>query len=405
MRKQKRIMICFCLLLGMSLVGCGVLKGFDAEAYTEAVLKQRLSGDTKAIARLTEEMSEEELTAQYEKEVQTFVAGYITKDVSMGEELTEKYTALCSEIFKSLKYETAKAEKKDKNTYDVNVDIYPTDIFVTFSEKLKHPADEMIQKAENGEYKGTEEEIKTQMQSEFLEYSYTLLEESFEGAQNGKKETVVLTISNKEKKGFAVVKVNSKKGGGIKSIQGVIQEACKEKMERDRKRGILNRPVRAMVVGIPNVGKSTFINSLAGKACAKTGNKPGVTKGKQWIRLNKNVELLDTPGILWPKFEDQTVGLRLAFIGSIKDEILNTEELAAELIQFMKKHYAGVLAEKYAITEVEDPYACLTDIAKNRHCLLRGSELDTNKAAMLLIDDFRNGRLGKITLEFPEDYE
>ena len=198
---------------------------------------------------------------------------------------------------------------------------------------------------------------------------------------------------------------DKKKGGGIKSIQGVIQEACKEKMERDRKRGILNRPVRAMVVGIPNVGKSTFINSLAGKACAKTGNKPGVTKGKQWIRLNKNVELLDTPGILWPKFEDQTVGLRLAFIGSIKDEILNTEELAAELIQFMKKHYAGVLAEKYAITEVEDPYACLTDIAKNRHCLLRGSELDTNKAAMLLIDDFRNGRLGKITLEFPEDYE
>lgn len=204
MRKQKRIMICFCLLLGMSMVGCGVLKGFDAEAYTEAVLKQRLSGDAKEIARLTEEMSEEELAAQYEKEVQTFVAGYITKDVSMGEELTEKYTALCSEIFKSLKYETVKAEKKDKNTYDVNVDIYPTDIFVTFSEKLKYPADEMIQKAENGEYKGTEEEIKTQMQSEFLEYSYTLLEESFEGAQNGKKETVVLTISNKEKKGFAV---------------------------------------------------------------------------------------------------------------------------------------------------------------------------------------------------------
>ena len=144
-------------------------------------------------------------------------------------------------------------------------------------------------------------------------------------------------------KGFSVVKVNSKKGGGIKSIQGVIQEACKEKIERDRKRGILNRPVRAMVVGIPNVGKSTFINALAGKACAKTGNKPGVTKGKQWIRLNKNVELLDTPGILWPKFEDQTVGLRLAFIGSIKDEILNTEELATEIIQFLKKYYVGVL--------------------------------------------------------------
>lgn len=208
-----------------------------------------------------------------------------------------------------------------------------------------------------------------------------------------------------KEKGFSVVKVNSRKGGGIKSIQGVIQEACKEKMERDRKRGILNRPVRAMVVGIPNVGKSTFINSLAGKACAKTGNKPGVTKGKQWIRLNKNVELLDTPGILWPKFEDQTVGLRLAFIGSIKDEILNVEELAAELIQFMKKNYTGVLAEKYNIEEVEDPYQCLAGIAESRHCLLRGNELDVNKAAVLLIDDFRNGRMGRITLEFPDDFK
>lgn len=208
-----------------------------------------------------------------------------------------------------------------------------------------------------------------------------------------------------QNQGYSVVKVNSKKGGGMKSIQGVIQEACKEKMERDRKRGILNRPVRAMVVGIPNVGKSTFINSLAGKACAKTGNKPGVTKGKQWIRLNKNVELLDTPGILWPKFEDQTVGLRLAFIGSIKDEVLNVEELAAEMIQFMKKHYTGVLAEKYNMIESEDPYKCLADMAESRHCLLRGNELDTNKAAVLLIDDFRAGRLGRITLEFPEDFK
>ena len=206
-------------------------------------------------------------------------------------------------------------------------------------------------------------------------------------------------------KGYSVIKVNSRKGGGIKSIQGVIQEACKEKIERDRKRGILNRPVRAMVVGIPNVGKSTFINSLAGKACAKTGNKPGVTKGKQWIRLNKNVELLDTPGILWPKFEDQTVGLRLAFIGSIKDELINVEELAAELIQFLKKNYAGLLGEKYKIEEVEDPFACLRLIAESRHCLLKGNELNTVKAATLLIDDFRDGRLGRITLEFPEEYE
>ena len=205
-----------------------------------------------------------------------------------------------------------------------------------------------------------------------------------------------------KEKGYSAVKVNSRKGGGIKSIQSVIQEACKEKTERDRKRGILNRPVRAMVVGIPNVGKSTFINALAGKACAKTGNKPGVTKGKQWIRLNKSVELLDTPGILWPKFEDQEVGLKLAFIGSIKDEILQTEELAAELVKFLKEYYPGVLEEKYCIPEVQYTYKCLADIAKSRHCLVRGSELDTEKAASILLDDFRGGRLGRITLERPQ---
>ena len=206
-----------------------------------------------------------------------------------------------------------------------------------------------------------------------------------------------------KEKGYSVVKLNAKKGGGIKSIQGVIQEACKEKIERDRKRGILNRPVRAMVVGIPNVGKSTFINALAGKACAKTGNKPGVTKGKQWIRLNKNVELLDTPGILWPKFEDQTVGLRLAWTGSIKDEILNTEELAAELTGFLVNSYPDVLKEKYEIEESADGFENLRGIAESRHCLVKGNELDTEKAAKLLLDDFRNGRLGRITLETPEN--
>lgn len=204
-------------------------------------------------------------------------------------------------------------------------------------------------------------------------------------------------------KGFSVVKVNSKKGGGMKSIHGVIQEACKEKIERDRKRGILNRPVRAMVVGIPNVGKSTFINSLAGKSCTKTGNKPGVTKGKQWIRLNRQVELLDTPGILWPKFEDQKVGLKLAFVGSIKDDILQTEELGAELLRFMLDNYPGVLESKYAVEEDDDAYTTLSRIAESRHCLVRGNELDTEKAALLLLDDFRNGKLGRLTLEYPPE--
>ena len=149
-----------------------------------------------------------------------------------------------------------------------------------------------------------------------------------------------------EDKGIHVVKVDARNKGTLKQVQSVIQEACKEKIERDRRRGILNRPIRTMVVGIPNVGKSTFINSFAGKACAKTGNKPGVTKGNQWIRLNKTLELLDTPGILWPRFEDQQVGLKLALIGSINDQILNKDELACELIRFLKKRYPQVLSER-----------------------------------------------------------
>lgn len=204
-----------------------------------------------------------------------------------------------------------------------------------------------------------------------------------------------------KKKGFFVVKINARSKEGMKAIQGVIQEACKEKIERDRRKGILNRPVRAMVVGIPNVGKSTFINSYAGRACAKTGNKPGVTKGAQWIKLNKQVELLDTPGILWPKFEDQQVGLKLALIGSIKDEILNIQELATELLKFLGEHEPRMLQERYNIQIQEDDYGMLQEIAKNRACLLKGNELDLDKAAAILLEEFRNGKIGRITLEFP----
>lgn len=204
-----------------------------------------------------------------------------------------------------------------------------------------------------------------------------------------------------KKKGYYAVKVDSRNKGCMKAISTVIGEACKEKTERDRKRGIKNRPVRAMVVGIPNVGKSTFINTYAGRACAKTGNKPGVTKGKQWIRLNKSVELLDTPGILWPKFEDQAVGLRLALIGSIKDEILNIDELSLELISILKEYYPGVLNKRYEVEESETPADIIRQIAVKRNCIQRGNELDYTKAANLLLDEFRSGKLGKITLEFP----
>jgi len=202
-------------------------------------------------------------------------------------------------------------------------------------------------------------------------------------------------------RGAHVLEINSKTGTGVKAIQGLVQEACKEKIERDKKRGIVNRPVRAMVVGIPNVGKSTFINSFAGKACTKTGNKPGVTKGKQWIKLNKGLELLDTPGILWPKFEDQVVGMRLAFIGSINDEIIIMEEMACDLIKVLKELYPAVLKERYGLEELEDPVVVLQGIAESRKCYNKGQELDLAKAAGILIDDFRSGKLGRITLERP----
>lgn len=204
-------------------------------------------------------------------------------------------------------------------------------------------------------------------------------------------------------KGYFVVSLDARSKVGMKSITDIIMEACKEKIERDRKRGIKNRPVRAMVVGIPNVGKSTFINSYAGKACAKTGNRPGVTKGKQWIRLSKDVELLDTPGILWPKFEDQAVGLRLALIGSIRDEILNIDELAIELIRFLREEYPGILASRYDVDESKELSEILCKVAKNRKCISKGGELDYSKAAAMLIDEFRSGRLGKITLERVSD--
>lgn len=208
--------------------------------------------------------------------------------------------------------------------------------------------------------------------------------------------------------GFHVLEVNAKTGQGLRAIQPKVQEACKEKIERDRKRGIKNRPVRAIVVGIPNVGKSTFINSFAGKACAKTGNKPGVTKGKQWIRLNKDLELLDTPGILWPKFESEEVGKRLAMIGSMNDEILQMTELATELLTYLLENYREPLLERYQIEEsgqTPDAVAMLAAICENRKCYKKGQEPDYEKAAALLVDDFRSGRLGRITLETIQEGE
>lgn len=211
-----------------------------------------------------------------------------------------------------------------------------------------------------------------------------------------------------ESQGYFVMMLDSRSRASAKKVSALIAAAGKEKQERDRRRGILNRPIRAMVAGIPNVGKSTFINTIAGKAAAKTGNKPGVTRGNQWIRLGKNIELLDTPGILWPKFEDQSVGQKLSMIGSVKDDILNMTDLAYELMMFLHSNYEGILEDRYGLTgedctDILGTAGVLEEIALNRHCLAKGGNPDADRAALLLFDDFRSGRLGRLSLEFPPE--
>ena len=233
---------------------------------------------------------------------------------------------------------------------------------------------------------------------------------------NGKQRVLVLNKSDMandtqtkkwieyfEKEGIYAVSINSKNKSDIKKVKALMDKAGAEKKERDLKRGIKNRPVRAMIVGIPNVGKSTFINSFAGRASAKTGNKPGVTKGKQWIRLSSgsgaNIELLDTPGILWPKFEDQKVGLNLALTGSIKDELIVYTDLALDLIEFLQDKYQGLIQDNYGFDPDPDSVKILEQLAEARGCIKSGGELDLDRAAFLLLDDFRNSRLGNISLE------
>lgn len=204
--------------------------------------------------------------------------------------------------------------------------------------------------------------------------------------------------------GIRVQAINARQKKDIQKTKALIEEAGKEKRERDKKRGILNRPFRIMVVGIPNIGKSTFINSFAGKSYTKTGDKPGVTRGKQWIHIGKNAELLDTPGILWPKFEDRTVGIHLALTGAIRDEVLKRDELAYELIDILRRKYPAVISDRYEVDINKESYEVIHDIANVRHLIKAGSEADDERAAMMLIDDLRSGRLGEITLESAEDY-
>lgn len=203
-----------------------------------------------------------------------------------------------------------------------------------------------------------------------------------------------------KEKNIRTITIDSRKNKDAKKITSVVLEICKEKLERDKRKGLLQRPIKAMVVGIPNVGKSTFINSYAGKASAKTGNKPGVTKGLQWINLGKDINLIDTPGILWPKFDDPDIGIRLALIGSINDNIISKYDLALNLIEYLKINYCGIISKRYNIEET-DIEEILKSIADSRKCLLKGGEPDIEKAAAILIDDLRSGSLGRVSLEMP----
>ena len=211
-----------------------------------------------------------------------------------------------------------------------------------------------------------------------------------------------------EDKGFMVIAMDARTRKANEKIKAYVEKACAAKRERDKRRGIVGRPLRAMVVGIPNVGKSTFINSFAGKASAKTGNKPGVTRGKQWIRLNKNLELLDTPGILWPKFEDRQVGVNLALTGAIRQELLEEQELSLELLDFLQREYPALLKERYAPEGAQwefpmDSAKLLGEIALSRNLLKTGGEPDWQRASKMVLDDFRNGKTGRISLETPPE--
>lgn len=210
-----------------------------------------------------------------------------------------------------------------------------------------------------------------------------------------------------EAKGFRVITTNSLKGTGISLVTTAAKELMADKIKAQQARGRLFVPIRAMIAGIPNVGKSTFINKYVGKTTAKTGDKPGVTRGKQWIRIKKDMELLDTPGILWPKFEDKEVGIKLAFIGSINDDIIDLEGLATGLIALFNERFPSLIPKRYGIVieENDTPHMLLEKIGRARGFVSKGGSIDLGRTAKIVLDEFRGGKLGKITLEMPEDIE
>ncbi len=207
------------------------------------------------------------------------------------------------------------------------------------------------------------------------------------------------------KNGITAIAIDCKSGKGINQFKDTVKTALAHKLEAYREKGMVGKPLRVMVVGIPNVGKSSFINKIAGKTRAKAENRPGVTRGNQWFTIDKQLELLDTPGVLWPKFEDVTVGEHLAFTGAVKDNILDTELLAIRLIEILGKNYPELLTNRYGELDFElEPYDLLCQIGKKRGMVIRGGETDTERAANMLLEEYRNQKIGNISLERVEDY-
>lgn len=209
------------------------------------------------------------------------------------------------------------------------------------------------------------------------------------------------------RQGWAVLETNARDGKGVGQFSTVIRQALKEKLEQWKAKGLVGRPVRAMVVGVPNVGKSTFINQVAKRKSAKAGNRPGVTRGKQWVSVDAGLELLDTPGILWPKFEDETIGLHLAFTGAVRDAIMDVETLACHLMELLAQRKPEALTARFKITPQagQSGWDLLEAGGRKRGFLISGGEVDLERMANILLDEFRGGKLGRITLELPQDLE
>ena len=205
-------------------------------------------------------------------------------------------------------------------------------------------------------------------------------------------------------KGYAAVATDCKSRKGINSFEPAVRSVLKEKIERNAAKG-MNKPLRIMIVGIPNVGKSTLINQISGRKGAKAENRPGVTRGKQWVTVNSGLLLLDTPGILWPKFEDPNVGMMLAYTGAVKENVIDIEELACKLFELLNRHYPQTLKERYKLEAPLDTpgYALMEEAGRKRGFLLARGEINTERMAKVLLDEYRAGKLGRLTLEEPED--